>query len=83
MGILSSIALTEIAEGQMHLITDNKDYTNICFSNANEYVIGLKFLIANNPPTKYPEYDEHLIEISLALILLYKAKEFEFAKIIH
>ena len=81
MGILSSIALTEIAEGQMHLITDNKDYTNICFSNANEYVIGLKFLIANNPPTKYPEYDEHLIEISLALILLYKAKEFEFAKI--
>lgn len=80
MGILSSIALTEIAEGQMHLVTDNKDYTNICFSNANEYVIGLKYLIANNPPTKYPEYDEHLIEISLTLILLYKAKEFEFAK---
>lgn len=79
IGLLSSIALTEIAEGQIHLST-NKDYSSTCFSNVNEYVIGLKFLIVNNPPSKYPEYDEHLIEITLALILLHKAKEFEFAK---
>lgn len=79
IGILSTIALSEISEGQIHLAIKNNEYANTCFSNANEYVIGLKFLIAYNPPTKYPEYDEHLIEISLALILLHKAKEFEFA----
>lgn len=80
IGILSSIALTEISEGQIYLYEENNEYANLCFSNANEYVIGLKYLIINNPPSNYPEYDEHLIEISLALILLHKAKELDFAK---
>ncbi|MHC0443090.1 hypothetical protein [Flavobacterium sp. 3-210] len=80
IGLLSSIALTEIAECQIQTLIKNTDYANVCISNVNEYVKGLKCLIANNPPSKYPEYDEHLIEISLALILLYKANEFEFAK---
>ncbi|MET3018357.1 hypothetical protein [Flavobacterium hydatis] len=79
IGILSSIALTEITEARMHGINNN-DYADICVSNVNEYVVGLKHLIINNPPSKYPEYDEHLIEISLALILLRKANELEFAK---
>lgn len=80
MGILSSIALSEAAEGQIQSAIGNTKYANTCFSNVNEYVTGLKFLISYNPPSKYPEYDEHLIEISLALIILHKAKEFEFAK---
>lgn len=80
IGILCTIALTEITEARMHAIIKNTDYAKVCQSNVNEYAIGLKSLIANNPPAKYPEYDEHLIEISLALILLGKANELEFAK---
>ncbi|RKS19102.1 hypothetical protein CLV94_3053 [Flavobacterium endophyticum] len=78
IGILSSLILVELFEAEIHY-QENTEYSKICYSNVREYVTGLQYLITNNPPSKYPEYDEHLIEISLALIALFKTQENKFA----
>lgn len=78
IGLLSSIALTEISEAEIYAEVQT-EYSQTCYSNVNEYATALKGLIQYNPPSNYPEYDEHLIEISLALIVLFKSKEHEFA----
>jgi len=78
LGIVSSIALTEIAEAAIVLGSD-PDYAGVCYENARQQIILLQYIIQNNPPSSYPEYDEHLIEITLVMIAFSKAGFVNFA----
>lgn len=74
IGILASIGLSEIGEAEMHYSLGSKasEKTKVHFSNAKKIAITLNNFILINPPSKYPEYDEHSIEITLALTLFCK-----------
>lgn len=77
LGILATIALTELFESEIFK-EDDLEYSQLCLHNLKVYTSALQYFINNNPPARYPQLDEHLIEVSLALILLYRTRNLSF-----
>jgi hypothetical protein len=80
LGILSTIGLTEMQEFKFNLESKNEEQAEIYFKSAESISTALILFIANNPPLNYPSYDEHSIEIALALQLLYITGKIESAR---
>lgn len=70
LGLLATIGLTEIQHYRFLLGVDNKDEALKVIAGAQSIAQSMGSFIANNPPLNYPLYDEHAIEIALALQLL-------------
>jgi len=70
IGVLSMAGLVELHYGL--LMHDGSNLKDIQVHFENSQTIGeyLVALLNNNPPSKYPMFDEHMIEISLAFLLL-------------
>jgi len=80
IGIIATIGLTEIQEFRIHFREDNKEQAEIYYKSAVSISNALGLFIENNPPSKYPEYDLHSVEIALALYLLNFTRNFNRAK---
>ncbi len=74
IGILANIGLTEVQEFRIHKDDGNIELAERHYKSAISIGNALGLFIEKNPPSKYPEYDEHCIEIALALNLLYITK---------
>ncbi|HNP34069.1 MAG TPA: hypothetical protein PKN96_12320 [Flavobacterium sp.] len=75
IGIFSLIGLYEIWECKIGLSSNNDallPYASEPFNYANAISIMLSKIIENNPSSLNPKYDEHCIEINLALNLLFE-----------
>ncbi len=70
LGLISIIGLGEIQEWNFYAQLNNKENVDIYSKSAKNISNALVSFIFNNPPLNYPAYDEHSIEISLALQLL-------------
>lgn len=71
LGILATIGLAEIQEFRFkYMATQDEDSLKF-FKSAETISNALSSFVHSNPPLSYPEYDEHSIEIALALQLLY------------
>lgn len=71
IGIIANIGLTEIQEYRIHKDEGNKEISERHYKSALSIGNALGFFIEKNPPARFPEYDEHCIEITLALNLLF------------
>ncbi|MHB1105832.1 MAG: hypothetical protein ACYCZ2_05660 [Lutibacter sp.] len=83
IGILAIIGLTEMKEAQFNYASNSNKVdktTEIYLNSGNVIAETLNHLIMLNPPSNYPEYDEHSIEIALALKLFYTTTKFDKAK---
>lgn len=80
IGIIATIGLTEIQEFRVHYNEDRKEQADTYYKSAVSISNALYLFIENNPPSKYPEYDLHSVEISLALNLLNFTRNFNPAK---
>lgn len=78
IGIIATIGLTEIQEFNF-MASHNKE-ADIFLKSAESISDALCSLIFKNPPSKYPEYDVHCVEIALALNLLILTNKHDFAK---
>lgn len=83
IGHISLIGIMEYWEGAMLQIESNEDSSPLIqqlMENANFIGLSLGNIIQNNPPALYPKYDEHCIEISMALHLLFVTHQEDHAK---
>ncbi|NRR91193.1 hypothetical protein HSX10_06405 [Winogradskyella undariae] len=80
IGIIAIIGLTEIQEFRIHYREGNEEQAQTYYQSALSISNGLCLFIQNNPPSKYPEYDVHSIEIALALNLMNFTRNFDPAK---
>ena len=80
IGIIATIGLTEIQEFRIHYREGNEEHAQTYYQSALSISNGLCLFIKNNPPSKYPEYDVHSIEIALALNLMNFTRNFNPAK---
>jgi hypothetical protein len=80
IGIIATIGLSEIQEYRIHYREDRKEEAQKYYNSALSISNALCLFIENNPPSKYPEYDSHSVEIALALNLLYFTRNFDPAK---
>ncbi|WP_458628657.1 hypothetical protein [Winogradskyella sp. PC D3.3] len=71
IGILSNIGLTEIKHYQYHFDSKVPQYTTIYEEAAMTISEALISLINTNPPSHYPLYDDHIIDIEPAMRFLY------------
>lgn len=79
IGILSTVGLYQLWDSRMALISDDPDVIQKgqeAFSIADSISDCLGQLIINNPSSNSPRFDEHLIEINSALVLLYETGKF-------
>ncbi len=79
LGLLASIGLTEIQYLKFIVITSPPEVNNKVYKGVLSIADALGNFISNNPPLNYPKYDEHCIEIALALQLLYQTGNVETA----
>lgn len=80
IGIIATIGLSEIQEYRIHYHEDRKEEAQKYYKSALSISNALCLFIENNPPSKYPEYDLHSVEIALALNLLNFTRNFDPAK---
>ncbi|QSE96514.1 hypothetical protein [Fulvivirga lutea] len=78
IGISATIGMSELYEAMVHFPSD-PNYSETCYKNAMQVSQSLGELIFNNPASCYPKYDEHCIEINLAMILFYQTERFDIA----
>lgn len=71
LGILSTIGLTELQEFKILIASGKEEEAKVLLESAKTISNVLASFIANNPPLNSPNYDEHSIEIALALRLLW------------
>ncbi|NQY07417.1 MAG: hypothetical protein HRT68_14785, partial [Flavobacteriaceae bacterium] len=71
LGILATIGLTEIQEFSLFYGNKQDEEAINSYNSASGIAKALISFIFNNPPLQYPNYDEHSIEMALALQLLY------------
>lgn len=74
IGIISTLGLMEVFQKRV----DQRDKDSI-EQSLKAISDGLIHLIENNPPATQPKYDEHCIEINLALLLLINTNNEEYA----
>lgn len=70
LGLLASIGLTEIQHFKFAMATSPPEISNKIYQSALAIAGSLGEFVLNNPPLIYPKYDEHCIEIAMALQLL-------------
>lgn len=80
IGIISIIGLTEIQEFRIYYREGYEEQAQTHYQSALSISNALCLFIANNPPSKYPEYDVHSVEIALALNLMNFTRNFNPAK---
>lgn len=82
IGHISLIGISEFHEAEFqHLANpDHSEYIEGRVQNATVVAQSLYDLIMNNSLSSYPKYDEHCIEISLGLFLLYRTGKHNEAK---
>jgi len=71
LGILGTIGLAEIQEFRFRLWNNEEEESLKFYNSAGIISDALISFVSKNPPLTSPEYDEHSIEIALALQLLY------------
>ncbi|RIV68942.1 hypothetical protein [Flagellimonas aequoris] len=71
LGILATIGLAEIQEFRFKYWATKEEESQKFYKSAESVSNALSSFVHSNPPLSYPEYDEHCIEIALALQLLY------------
>ncbi len=71
IGILANIGLTEIRHFQYHFSPKTQELADIFEKSALNLSDALISLINTNPPSHYPLYDNHIIDIEPALRFLY------------
>jgi len=71
IGILANIGLTEIRHYQYHLNPKTQDLAAVYERSAITISEALVSLIDTNPPSHYPLYDNHIIDIEPAMRFLY------------
>ncbi len=73
IGIIANIGLTEIKHYQYHFDPKNPGLSTIYEEAAMTIAEALVSLINTNPPSHYPLYDDHIIDIEPAMRFLYLA----------
>lgn len=83
IGIISSIGLAQMYEVEVRAYLEQKSTPLIetFYKNSNTIAEALYQLIDNNPPAFNPNYDEHCIEINLALCLFTKTGNHRLGKL--
>ncbi len=71
IGILANIGLTEIRHYQYHFDSKAPEHSAIYEESAMTISEALVSLINTNPPSHYPLYDDHIIDIEPAMRFLY------------
>lgn len=71
IGIIANIGLTEISHYQYHYDPKNPSLAAIYEESAITIAGALVSLINTNPPSHYPLYDDHIIDIEPAIRFLY------------
>ncbi len=71
IGIVANIGLTEIKHYQFHYNSETPEQVKIYEKAALTLAEGLVSLINTNPPSHYPLYDDHIIDIEPAIRFLY------------
>lgn len=71
IGVIATIGLTEITHFLFHYNPNDPSAAKIYDDGANTIAETLINLIEKNPPSRYPLYDDHLIDIEPALRFLY------------
>ncbi|WNH11996.1 hypothetical protein [Thalassobellus suaedae] len=71
IGIIANIGLTEIKHYQYHFDPKNPSFSDIYEKSTITIAETLISLINTNPPSHYPLYDDHIIDIEPALRFLY------------
>lgn len=71
IGLLANIGLTEIRHYQYHFDSKAPEYAAIYEKSAMTISEALVSLINTNPPSHYPLYDDHIIDIEPAMRFLY------------
>lgn len=71
IGILANIGLTEIRQYQYHFDTKAPESATIYEQSAMIVSEALVSLINTNPPSHYPLYDDHIIDLEPAMRFLY------------
>lgn len=81
IGFLSIMGLTQLWHAEVKMYHDEELFQEGQghFRDAEIVADYLAQLIKNNPSSLYPKFDEHCIEINLALILFYETGRFESA----
>ncbi len=81
IGIISTIGLTKLWYAEIGMYQQDELFQNSLYQFQDAEVIAdfLCHLINNNPSSLYPKFDEHSIDINLAMILLYETGRFETA----
>lgn len=82
IGMIATVGLLQVYETAIDYILNKEvtKYADARFGNACVVADSLYDMIDNNPPALNPCYDEHCIEINLALLLFYKTGRKEQAK---
>jgi len=71
IGILANIGLTEIRHYQYHFDANAPEHSAVYEESAMTISEALVSLINTNPPSHYPLYDDHIIDIEPAMRFLY------------
>jgi hypothetical protein len=71
IGVLANIGLTEIKQYQYHFDSKKPSATSTYEETSMTISKALVSLINTNPPSHYPLYDEHIIDIEPAMRFLY------------
>lgn len=71
IGIIANIGLTEITQYKFHFDPNNPNNSTVYEKGAMTIAESLISLIKMNPPSHFPLYDNHLINIEPALRFLY------------
>ncbi len=71
IGLIANIGLTEIKHYQYHFDSKNPDGSKIYEESTMTIAEALVSLINTNPPSHYPLYDDHIIDIEPAMRFLY------------
>ncbi|MEP0367342.1 MAG: hypothetical protein ABJN36_17600 [Cyclobacteriaceae bacterium] len=82
IGIVATIGLTELFETQIFMSMSDDTQSGaseLCYQAACHISQGLGELIVNNPSAYTPKYDEHCIDINLAMILFYNTERYDYA----
>jgi len=81
IGIMSTIGLTKLWYAELQSVVEGELIESLQnqFGDAEMIADLLGLMINNNPSSLYPKFDEHCIEINLAMILLYETGRYESA----
>jgi hypothetical protein len=71
IGILANIGLTEIRHYQYHSLPQHQEMARVIEKSCMNLSEALVSLIETNPPSHFPLYDNHLIDIEPAMRFLY------------